>query len=198
MENTIHLAILGVFRIGQWKTLSASLQVMNFIWHLCILRSSLKSYGRQKNRIRSTFPSDFFSQIPLELHISMAVFINFGWTKNFDHRPQTLCHPSGPSCQSVQQSYSIFQEIQWPERISTGLLASPWPATSNSPLFSHAPSQSPTGQLSASTDISEEVSQFCRWKACRKMCYAMLCDLGQEQNSCIGAQVNGKQTVNIL
>lgn len=58
MENTIHLAILGVFRIvenTECFTLGDELHLA-----FCILRSSLKSYGRQKNRIRSTFPSDFF------------------------------------------------------------------------------------------------------------------------------------------
>lgn len=80
---------------------------MRFICHLCIPGSSLNHDRQQESRVRFSSTSALFSQIALELHIRMAVFINLGWTKNFDHRPQTFCHPSGSSCQSVQSSYSV-------------------------------------------------------------------------------------------
>lgn len=80
---------------------------MRFLWHLCIPGSSLNGDGRQQSGVRFSSTSDLFSQIALELHIPTAVFINLGWTKNFDHRPQTLFHPSGSSCQSAQSSFSI-------------------------------------------------------------------------------------------
>lgn len=101
MENTIHLAILGVFRIVE----NTECFTLGDELHLASLSSEIKSEklwtAEKQDQIHFSIRF-FFSQIPLELHISMAVFINFGWTKNFDRRPQTLCHPSGPSCQSVQ------------------------------------------------------------------------------------------------
>lgn len=101
-KHDSHSRFPGVFRVA-----NVSLQVMRFLWHLCIPGSSLNRDRQQESRVRFSSTSDLFSQIALELHIPTAVFINLGWTKNLDHRPQTLCHPSGSSCQSVQPSYSV-------------------------------------------------------------------------------------------
>lgn len=163
---------------------------MRFIWHLCIPGSSLNHDRQQESRVRFSSTSALFSQIALELHIRMAVFINLGWTKNFDHRPQTFCHPSGSSCQSVQSSYSVcfsrgFGGQREDQPGCLFLHSRPHPTHPSSHVHPTKGQQ----EMSAMTVFSEEVLQLCRWKTWRKMCYARRCDRavpaapGQEQNS---------------
>lgn len=54
------------------------------------------------------FTPDLLFKLALELNILGEVFINLDWTKNYDHRPQTLCYPAGFSYQLVQWGYQIF------------------------------------------------------------------------------------------